>query len=117
MRPIEAKWTADTLDNSKGAIPGPTDYRLTTLLKYDEKGAKELVKILEAETDERSLGNTDINEWFPKEVKKEAKTLDDRSFLEGAKYQPDSFLRAPYTGGKLVRVGETNYFVLNLFSF
>ena len=117
VRPSEVKWTAETLDNSKGAVPGPTDYRLTALLKYDEKGVKELVERLAAETPEKSLGNTDVSQWFPEEVKGEEKTLDGRSFLEGAKYQPDSFFRAPYTGGKLIRVGETNYFVLNLFSF
>ena len=115
--PVEAKWTAETLDNSKGAVPGPTDYRLTALLKYDEKGAKELVQRLEAEGAEKSLGNVEISQWFPEEVKKEAKTIDDRFVLEGAKYEPDLFLRVPYTGGKLIRVGETNYFVLNLFSF
>ncbi len=117
VRPVEVRWTAETLDNSQGTVPGPTDYRLTALLKYDEKGAKELVQRLEAEAHEKSLGNTEINGWFPDEVKEQAKTIDERSFLEGAKYEPDLFLRSPYTGGKLIRVGETNYFILNLFSF
>lgn len=117
VRPQEVKWTAEIFDNSKGAVPGPTDYRLAALLKYDDKSAAELVRKLEAETAEKSSGNTDVKSWFPDEVKNEAKTSDGRTYLEGAKYLPDVFLRAPYQNGNLTRIGKTNYFVLNLFSF
>jgi glucose/arabinose dehydrogenase len=116
-RPQEVVWTAEILDNSKGAVPGPTDYRLTALLKYDEKSAAELAQKLDAQTTEKSLGNADVKPWFPDEVKKEAKTEDGRTYLEGAKYSPDGFLRAPYRTGNLIRIGKTNYFVLNVFSF
>lgn len=113
VRPSEVKWTAEVFDNSKGDVPGPTDYRLTALLKYEEKSAAELVKTLESE----NLGNTDVKNWFPDEVKSLAKTSDGRTFLEGAKYSPTPFFRGSYQNGNLIRVGETNYFVLNLFSF
>jgi len=113
VRPSEVKWMAETFDNSKGTVPGPSDYRLTALLKYDEKSAVELVKKLEAE----NAGNTDVKNWFPDEVKNSAKTVDGKTFLEGAKYSPNSFFRGSYKNGNLIRVGETNYFVLNLFSF
>ncbi len=117
VRPSEVKWTAEIFDNSKGAVPGPTDYRLTALLKYDEKTAAELVQKLEAQTADKSLGNTDLKSWFSDEVKNEAKTLNGKTYLEGSKYLPDGFLRSPYRNGNLIRIGKTNYFVLNLFSF
>lgn len=117
LRPQEVKWTAETFDNSKGAVPGPSDYRLTALLKYDEKSAAQLVRNLEAEAAEKSLGKADIKSWFPDEVKNEAKTVSGKTHLEGVKYLPDGFLRSPYRNGNLIRVGKTNYFVLNLFSF
>ncbi len=117
LRPQEVKWTAEIFDNSKGAAPGPTDYRLTALLKYDDKSAAELVRKLETGTTEKSPGNTDVKFWFPVEVKNEAGTIDGRTYLEGAKYPPDDFLHIPYQNGSLIRVGKTNYFVLNLFSF
>lgn len=113
VRPSEVKWTAEVFDNSKGMVPGPNDYRLTVLLKYDEKTAAELVKKLEAE----NSGSTDVKDWFPDEVKNSAKTSDGKTFLEGAKYSPAPFFRGSYQNGNLIRVGETNYFVLNLFSF
>ena len=118
VEPTEAKWTAETFDNSQGAAPGPSDYRLTALLKYDEKSAAELSKkLLEGVVIEQSLGNADVKAWFPDEVKKAAKSADGRTYLEGAKLPPDKFFRAPYQNGKLIRVGQTDYFVLNLFSF
>lgn len=116
-RPVAAKWTAETLDNSKGAVPGPTDYRLTALLEYDEKSAAELARRLDSRTSEKSLGNADVQSWFSEPVKREAKTVDGRTYLEGARYSADEFLRSPYQNGTLVRVGKTNFFVLNLFSF
>lgn len=117
VRPSEVKWTAEFFDNSKGAVPGPNDYRLTALLKYDDKDIPELVKKLSTEIADTSLGNTELKAWFPEEVKSEAKTIDGRTYLEGAKYSPEEFLRPPYQNGNLIRVGKTNYFVLNLFSF
>lgn len=117
VRPSEVKWVAEIFDNSKGMVPGPSDYRLTALLKYDEKTTAELVKKLESETSEKSPGNTDVKTWFPDEVKNSVKNADGKTFLEGAKYSPNSFFRGSYQNGNLIRIGETNYFVLNLFSF
>jgi hypothetical protein len=117
VRPQQVIWTAEIFDNSKGTVPGPSDYRLTALLKYDEKSAAELTQKLGAEIMETSLGNADVKPWFPDEVKSEAKTIDGRTYLEGAKYSPDGFLRSPYRNGNLIRLGKTNYFVLNVFSF
>ncbi|HEX8368088.1 MAG TPA: hypothetical protein VF604_06070 [Pyrinomonadaceae bacterium] len=117
VRPQEVIWMAEIFDNSKGAVPGPTDYRLTALLKYDEKSAAEFVQKLETQTTEKSFGSADVKPWFPDEVKNEAKTIDGRTYLEGAKYLPNSFLRSPYRNGNLIRIGKTNYFVLNGFSF
>ena len=118
VEPSAAKWTAETFDNSQGAIPGPSDYRLTALLRYDDKSAARLSeKLLDGGVIEQSIGNADVKSWFPDEVKKEAKSSDGKTYLEGAKLPPDKFFRAPYRNGKLIRVGQTDYFVLNLFSF
>lgn len=116
-RPVSAKWTAETLDNSEGVVPGPTDYRLTALLEYDEKGAAELTRRLESQKSEKSLGNAELESWFPESLKKQAATVDGRTYLEGARYPANEFLRSPYQNGTLIRVGETNFFVLNLSSF
>ncbi len=115
--PSEAHWTEELFDNSKGAFPGPSDQRLTALMKFDDTGAAQMAAALAAQTPEKSLGSTDVKFWFPEEVKNAAQTADGRTRIEGAKYSPAAFFRAPYRNGNLIRVGETNYFVLNLFSF
>jgi hypothetical protein len=76
-----------------------------------------LVEKVGGESKETNVGNVDVEPWFPDAVKKLARKNDDATMLEGAAYEADSFLRAPYSSGKLVRVGETNYFVLKIFSF
>lgn len=117
VRPSEVKWTQEIFDNSKGAVAAPSDKRLTVLLKYDEKSAAELSKKITPEIAETSLGSAEIKNWFPDEVKKQAQTGDGKIFLEGAKFPVNAFARQPYSDGKLIRVGNSDYFVLNLFSF
>lgn len=117
VRPLEVKWTEEIFDNSKGAVAAPSDRRLTVLLKYDEKSAAELTSKISPEISETSLGNTEVKEWFPDEVKKMAQTNNGKTFLEGAKFPFKDFSRPPYSNGKLIRIGTSNYFVLNLFSF
>lgn len=117
VRPLEAKWAEEIFDNSKGLVPGPSDYRLTVLLKYDRKSANELTEKLSQKITDQSLGNTEVKSWFPDEVKTQAQTNDGKTYLEGAKYSPEDFFRSPYLNGNLTRIGNSDYFVLNLFSF
>lgn len=117
VRPSEVKWTAEVMDNSKGSVPGPSDYRLVAVLKYDGETAEKLAGEAGTDPTAKFVGNADVKPWFPDEVKSVAKTTDGRTSLEGTRYSAAKFANPPYNNGSLVRVGETNYFVLNLFSF
>lgn len=117
MLPTEAKWQAKTLGNAQSSVPGPTDYQLIAVLKYTDADAQNLIKELEKTLSENKIGNVEVEEWFPEAVKKTAQKIDDQTLIEGDAYAPDLFLQAPYSGGKLIRVGETNYFVLKVFTF
>lgn len=117
VRPAAVLWRQEVLGKQNSAVPGPTDQRLVAVLKYDEKDARALIEKVRGESKETGVGNVDVEPWFPEEVKKLARKDDDGTILEGAAYEADSFLRAPYSSGKLVRAGETNYFVLKIFSF
>lgn len=117
VRPAAVLWRQEVLGKQNSSVPGPTDHRLVALLKYDEKEARALIEKVGGESKETNVGNVDVEPWFPEELKKLARKDDDGMILEGAAYEADSFLRAPYSSGKLVRVGETNYFVLKLLSF
>lgn len=117
VRPAAVLWRQEVLGKQSSDVPGPTDRRLVAVLRYDEKDARALVKKVRGESKETNVGNVDVETWFPEELKKLARKDDDGTILEGATYEADSFLRAPYSSGKLVRVGETNYFVLKILSF
>jgi hypothetical protein len=117
VRPAAALWRQEVLGKQNSAVPGPTDHRLVAVLRYDEEGARALIEKVKGGAKETNVGNVDVEPWFPEEVRKFARKNDDGTTLEGAAYEADSFLRAPYSGGKLVRVGETNYFVLKILSF
>jgi Fe2+ transport system protein B len=117
VRPTEAKWQAKALGNTENRAPGPTDYSLTAVLKYNDAEAQELIKKLESVPVEKKTANIEVEGWFPEEVKKNQKTVDGINRLKGANYSPDAFLRSPYSGGRVVRVGETNYFIVKLLTF
>ena len=117
VRPVEATWLQETLGKHETSVPGPTDYRLSAVLKFDSPDIPTVLEKLGRSGSEASYGNVEIEAWFPEELKALAQTRDGETILEGARYSPDLFLRSPYSGGKLIRVGQSNYFVLKILSF
>ncbi len=115
--PVEVQWTEEIFDNSKGAAPAPSDQRLTALLRYDSQTAAELTRQLDVQSAEKSLGNAEIKDWFPTDVKNLATEINGKTKLVGAKFSPAEFYRGAYRNGTLIRVNDSNYFVLSLFSF
>lgn len=117
VRPVAAKWSAKVLGKENSTAPGPTDYALTAVLQFDEAGAGELVRRLDEKPAEKKSDSIEVEEWFPEETKKAAQERDGAAVVTGPNYRPDAFLRSPYSGGKVVRVGESNYFVVKILSF
>lgn len=114
VRPIEAVWTKKTLGNPESRVPGPTDYLLVAVLKYDDAGIETLkAKIVQSDT---VKGVAEIQGWFPADLKNLARDFDNEKLLSGEKYDAKSFARPPYLNGTLLRVNGSNYFVLTLFS-
>lgn len=113
LRPTEAVWKKTLRNNEDGLVPGPNDYYLSAVLKFDDADAE---KIAGQEKDDFEKGAVEIEEWFPEELKKIGKDFDGEKLLSGEKYDVKNFSRAPFSNGTLVRVSGTNYFILNLHS-
>lgn len=114
VRPSEAVWKKKALGNPESRVPGPTDYLLVAVLKYDDAGIETLkAKIGQNET---VKGIAEIQDWFPEDLKNLARDFDNEKLLSGEKYDAKSFARPPYLNGTLLRVNGANYFVLTLFS-
>lgn len=109
--PLEAVWLEEKLGNPDNSVPGPTDYRLTAVLKFSNSDAEQLMKKIGAE--KLPGGTIQIEEWFPSELKNKAAGGE----LGGTKYDAGEFSRSPYTSGTISRVENSDYFVLKLLSF
>lgn len=112
VKPLEAVWLEEKLGNPDNNVPGPTDYRLTAVLKFSETDAEKLPEKINSE--KLPGGLVEIEKWFPEDLKNKA---GESMKLNGTKYDADAFLRSPYTQGTITRIENSNDFVLRLLSF
>ncbi len=110
--PEEATYREINLNDSNSA---PNKKKLVVVLKFSIENANQIVAQAE-KYNSPAPADIDAENWFPPElVAKSQETGDD--FLKGAAYAANDFLQSPYVNGKLTRINDTNYFVLELFSF
>lgn len=88
--------------------------KLVAVLLFNEANAAQIVA---AAQKFKPFAPADIDPevWFPPELIAKSQETGDTS-LKGVEYAADDFLRTPYNKGRLVRINDTNYFVLELFS-
>lgn len=113
FEPSAVRWVEKRLGGSESdTIPGSTDYVLIAELKFDEEGKKKLLEALGS--NERSPGSIDVESWFSDEVK--AKQIDRNGYkiLTNTDLGADAFLQRPYSGGTLIQIPDTNFFILKL---
>jgi len=95
-----------------GAAPGPTDWSVVCVLELSEEDAARLVADATRQRP-AAAKKVKVLEWFPEEVRRRA---GDDQMLEGQGFDAGLFYKSPLTNGSLVRVPETNYFVLGLYT-
>ncbi len=96
-------------------VPGPTDRKLIAVLKFTTQQADEIVK--RAETYKPAVATQfEAESWFPAELIAQSQASGDET-IKGNSYAANDFVKAPYTGGKLTRIVNTDYFVLELNTF
>ena len=110
--PEETTYREINLNNKN---PAPNKKKLVAVLKFSAEHANQIVAQAQ-KYNPPVPADVDAEDWFPPElVAKSQETGDD--FLKGAAYTANDFLQSPYSNGKLTRINDTNYFVLELFSF
>lgn len=96
-------------------IPGPTDRKLVAVLKFTPEQTTEIIK--RAETYRPSVpAALEAESWFPPELTAQSQASGDET-IKGNSYAANDFLKTPYTDGKLTRIVNTDYFVLELTAF
>lgn len=114
FEPEEALWKTEPLGKTQtnDRVPGPTDSKLTAVLKFKSEDAQRIVE--QAQTykapTEVSLS---VENWFPPELVAKSQESGDET-IKGLIYAPTDFAQSPYLNGTLTRIAETDYFVLEL---
>ena len=110
--PLEATYS-ETYPNGKNTAPN--EKRLVAVLKYSPEEAAKIVAGAE-KYKPPVVSDIDAEMWFPPELVAKTQETGDE-FLKGNEYAANDFTQPPYQNGKLTRINDTNYFVLELTSF
>lgn len=103
--PEEVVWREEPIKKSD-------DKKLTAVLKYTEEDAKNLVAQAEKHRPAETV-EIGAESWFPQELVAQSQMAGDDS-LKGAAYAANDFLQVPYKNGRLIKVENSNYFILEL---
>lgn len=103
--PEEVVWREENVKN-------PDDKKLTAVLKFTEEDAKNLVAQVEKHRPAEAV-EIGTEQWFPAELIAQSQLSGNES-LKGNAYAPTDFLQLPYKNGRLTKIENSNYFVLEL---
>ncbi|MEZ5428029.1 MAG: hypothetical protein R2747_17285 [Pyrinomonadaceae bacterium] len=101
--------------NSEKRVPGPNEKKLIAVMKFTPEQTAEIIKSAEKHG-VSAPAQLDAENWFPAELVAQSQEAGDAT-LKGNSYAADDFIKHPYTGGKLTRIVNTDYFVLEITSF
>ncbi len=110
--PEEATYTEINLNDNNSAAK---NRKLVAVLKFSAQSANQIVAQAE-KYNPPAPADIDAENWFPPELVAKSQETGDE-FLKGAAYAANDFLQSPYINGRLTRINDTNYFVLEFFSF
>ena len=109
FHPEEATWRETNLDTPKDGK------KLTVILKFAKEDTSKIVEQVEKYTPAVAV-EVDAEDWFPAELIAQSQISGDIN-LKGKSYAANDFFESPYTNGKVTRIDDTDYFVLELTSF
>ncbi len=92
--------------------PPQQQKKLTAVVKFSSEASDNIVRQAESVKPLVAI-EIDAETWFPAELVAQSQLSGDES-LKGTSFAADNFLQPPYNQGKITRVNETDYFVLEL---
>lgn len=109
FHPEEATWRETVLDTPKDGK------KLTVVVQFLPEDANKIVE--QAEKYKAAIAlDVDAEDWFPAELIAQSQISGDIN-LKGKSYAANDFFESPYINGKITRIDNTDYFVLELTSF
>ncbi|HEX8638579.1 MAG TPA: hypothetical protein VF692_10990, partial [Pyrinomonadaceae bacterium] len=100
--------------NTQDNAAPPTGKKMTAVLKFTAEDAARIVA--QAETYRPATpAQIETESWFPAELIAQSELSGDET-LKGNAYAANDFLQPPYSDGKLTRLENSSYFILELFA-
>jgi hypothetical protein len=103
--PEEVVWCEEGVKDS-------ADKKLTAVMKFTEEEAKNLVAQAEKHRPAEAV-EIGTEQWFPAELIAQSQLSGNES-LKGSAYASTDFIQLPYKNGRLVKIENSNYFILEL---
>jgi hypothetical protein len=112
LLPEEANYWEENLTTSGNNQNSAANKKIVAVLKLSPENAAQLVENIEKIRPPTDSG-IDAESRFPAELIAQSQLSGDET-LKGKSYAADDFLQPPYKGGKITRIENTDYFVLEL---
>lgn len=112
FHPDEVVWREDDFP-ANGASPNAVK-KITAVIRLKKEDSAKVV----AQAEKLRPPTPEVltpERWFPAELIAQSQVSGDDT-LKGTSYGANDFFTGPYTDGKLIRVNETDYFLLELFA-
>ncbi len=100
-QPVEVAWRED----SKG--------KLIAVMRFEPKDAATIAEQA-AKFKPPVDGTVEVEDWFPKELAAQGEMAEDAK-LKGQEFPGDIMLQPPYIRGRLLRVENSDYYILEAF--
>ncbi len=114
--PEEATFYEFDLSADANSRPSaPNAKRLVAVLKFSAENANGLAADAGKNAAPAPL-DVEAENWFPPELVAKSQETGDET-LKGVSFPATDFLQPPYTNGRLTRIDDTNYFVLEMLTF
>lgn len=108
--PEEASFTENALNANE-----PDKKRLVAVLEFAAADANQIAANAEKYAAPVPF-DVDAEDWFPPELIAKSRETGD-VYLKGVSFSAQDFFQPPYSSGRLTRVKDTNYFVLELSTY
>lgn len=92
----------------------PEQKKLTAVLRFSPENAAKMAAEV-AKNGQPSADTLTVESWYPNELIAQSE-LTGESTVKGQSYPAEAFLNPPYTKGKITRVENTDYFILQISS-
>jgi hypothetical protein len=114
FEPVEVVWIEKPLEAEPGRTSGTNDKKLTAVLRLSPKETNTVISEAE-KTGPPEEVEISVDDWYPVELVSRSE-LGDEPKLKGLRYSAEQFYQSPYLSGTITRIGETDFFVLELFT-